>query len=315
MVRPITLGVCIVWLSVSSVAGVYNIAFDLPDQVLPFDTFGDTPASVLAPAGVYQGLNDTTVLELAGGTLVASDPDGGGAGEYSALALLAQPPGATFSGGAVARATVAGVTLEAIRDGAYPGLAVGMTMVDENGGTYFLAAIHRTQAGADYFDYALLGGVVNRNALVPGTGYYAVWELNAVTPATVLAVAPIPTGALAETEFRIDFDSGGVADFRVGGTVLLADHALGGQPDRAGLIVMSWGTPSGNPAYSGVTFGSLRASGPQVPNGGVPGLALGGVGTLAAIATLLALAGLRAIHRVRGICGIRTQGALLGLGK
>jgi hypothetical protein len=304
MVRPITLGVCIVWLSVSSGAGEYAIAFDLPDQALPFDTFGDPPASVLAPAGVYQGLSDTTVLELAGGNLVAGNPDGGGAGEYSALALLAEPPGATFSGGAVARSSVAGATLEAVRDGAYPGLAIGMTMVDENGGTYFLAAINRTQAGADYFDNALVGGVVNRNALVPGTGYYAVWELNAVTPGTVLAVAPIPAGTLAETEFRIDFDSGGGADFRVGGTILLADHALGGQPDRAGLIVMSWGTMSGNPAYSGVTFGTLRASGPQVPDGGVPGLAVGGIWTLSAMATFVALAFVRALRRVHGISAI-----------
>lgn len=277
--------------------GSYNSYFDFPDQVLPFDDFGDPPASVLAPAGVYRGLMDNTVLELREGYLVASDPDGGNAGEYSALAVVAQPVGSTFAGGAMVHATVSGITLENIRDGVHPGVAAGITIVDEDGGTYFLAAINRTQAGPDYFDTIAVGGVANRSQLVPGTGYIAVWEINAATPASVIASTPIPSGILPDTEFGIAFSPAGIADFYVNQAPLLLGHALAAQPDRAGLVVMNWGAATGNLPYQDVSFGAFSASGDEVPDGGVPGIPLGAwvVGVLTA--ALLAGAAAQMRHR------------------
>jgi hypothetical protein len=269
MLGRAVLSVSFLCLAHSAWAGTYNISFDLADQVLPFDVFGNPPASVLAPAGVYQGFSDDTVMQILGGNLVASDPTGGVVGEYSALALVAEPPASAFIGGAVARCTIAGSTIADVRDGVYPGLAIGMTMVDTGANTYYFAAINRTTAGADYFDNITAGGATNKNLLTPGTGYIAVWETIFPATATVLAVQPIPAGAIADTEFRIGFDAAGIASFSVNGSPLLSNHALSAQPDRVGLVAMSWGTPNGNPAYSGVTFGSLTASGDGVPSGGV----------------------------------------------
>lgn len=285
-------------------AGSYNVYFDFPNQLLPFDTFGLAPASVLAPAGVYRGPSDTTVLELYDGLLLASDPDGGAAGEYSALAILAQPFGSVFAGGLVAQATVSGVTLENIRDGIYPGLAVGMTVVDHNGGTYLLAAINRTDAGPDYFDNLPGGGVAGRAQLTPGTGYFAMWEIAALTPGTVVASAPIPAGVLGDMVFRINVNAAGVASFYVDDAPIATGHALGGQPDRAGLVVMSWGAPAGNPPYQEVAFGAFQASGPEVPDGGVPGIPMGAwMTTFLTLALLVGTA--RELHRRHALVPVR----------
>ncbi|MBI5093104.1 MAG: hypothetical protein HZB26_11780 [Candidatus Hydrogenedentes bacterium] len=274
-------------------AGTYNISFNLPDQILPFDIFGNPPATVLAPAGVYQGLSDDTVLQILGGNLVASDPTGGAAGEYSALALTAGPPTNAFTGGATFRCRIAGTAIAAVRDGAYPGLAIGTTMVDTASATYMFAAINRTTAGADYFDNITVGGVVNRGLLTPGTGYFAVWELNALSNATVLAVQPIPAGAIGDTEFRIDFNASASATFLLNGAAILTNHQLAAQPDRAGMVVMSWGTPAGNPPYGGVTLGNLHAEGPEIPDGGVPDLPASSPISLALLAMLIAAAAWR----------------------
>lgn len=265
---------CVVCFLTTSYAGSYNIYFDIPDQILPFDTFGDPPASVLAPAGVYRGLSDNTVLELSNGLLSASDPDGGAAGEYSALAISAQPFGSVFASGAVVRGTVSGVTLENVRGGVYPGLAVGMTVVDADGHTYFLAAINRTDDGPDYFEN-LPGGLANRGQLVPGTGYFAAWELAGTPPGSVIGSTPIPAGLLDDTEFRISFNASGLASFYVNDAPIATAHQLAAQPDRAGLVVMSWGLPTNNPPYQEVMFGAMHASGPEVPDGGVPGIPMG----------------------------------------
>ena len=277
-------------------AGTYTISFDLADQVLPFDIFGNPPATVLAPAGLYQGLPDDTVAQILGGNLVLSDPSGGNAGEYTALALVAGPPTNAFIGGAIARCTVGGPTIADIQDGNYPGLAVGLTMVDTGANTYYLAAINRTTAGADFFDNIALGGAVNEGLLVPGTGYFAVWETIVASTATVLAVQPIPAGAIADTDFRISFDAGANATFYINGSPILSNHALAAQPDRVGLLAMSWGTPSGNPAYAGVTFGALNAAGDEVPDGGIADVpATGRIALLALGVSVLAL----------GVCAAR----------
>lgn len=282
--------------AVGACAGTYNIYFDASDQLLSFDQFGELPATVLAPAGVYRGPSDTTIIEIRDAELVISDPDGGNAGEYGAVAIVAQPLGSTFSGGLTARGVVSGVTLENVRDGVYPGLAVGMTMIDASGGTYFFAAINRTESGSDYFDHVLVGGVENRDVLTAGQGYYAVWELNAATPGRVIAAAPIPAGILPDVEFRITVSTAGVASFQVNHASLVTGHALAADPDRAGLVVMNWGTPTGNTPYQNVTFSAYHASGQGVPDGGVPGIPMGAWATTA---LALALSGGGALRRQR----------------
>ncbi|NUM55108.1 MAG: hypothetical protein HUU46_15800 [Candidatus Hydrogenedentes bacterium] len=296
--RTIAIAVLSIAAASTAGAGTYYVPFDLPDQVLPFDVFGNPPATVLAPAGVYQGTSDDTVMEIAGGNLVASDPTGGNVGEYSALALVAGPPDNQFTGGAIVRATILGATLEAVRDGLLPGVAVGITLVDTADNTYFLAAINRTTAGTDYFDNAVLGGLVNENLLTPGTGYFAVWQAGPGVTSAVVAVTPISAGALPDTELRVDFDASAVADFAVNGIALQSGHALDAQPDRAGIVVMSWGRPTGNPSYSGVTFGSLRADGDEVPDGGDPvPVPASRAGFVVAMAAAIACAGLVRMKR------------------
>ena len=269
-------------------AGTYYMPFDLPDQLLPFDIFGNPPATVLAPAGVYQGSGSDTVMQILGGNLVASDPSGGIVGEYSALALVAGPPDNQFTNGATVRTTIAASTVESVRDGLLPGLAVGITLVDTDDNTYLFGLINRTTAGADYFDNITLGGMANESSLTPGTGYVAVWQAGITAAPTVLASLPIPAGALPNMQLEVAFDSSGVASYKVNGASLYAGHTLAAQPDRAGIVVMSWGPLTGNPAYSGVTFGSLREDGPEIQDGGDP-LPLPAVQPVTVAALLLAI--------------------------
>lgn len=294
MIRIIPVVLVLAVLTWPAWSGTYTMDFTLPDQVLPFDTFGFPPATVLAPAGVYKGFSDSTVIEILSGNLVASNPTGGAAREYSIVGLVPDPPATSFSGGAVVRCIITGATISGVRDGTYPGLAVGLSMVDAASGAYFFAVINRTTAGADYFDTITPGGMVNRNLLTPGTGYFAVWETNAMTTATVLAVQAIPAGSIGDTEFRIEFDSGALASYSINGTPLLSAHQLAAQPIRFGTLNMSWGTPTGNPGYTGVTFSRFRASGPEVPDGGIaalPALGLVAIGVLACL--VLSLGSLR----------------------
>ena len=83
--------------------------------------------------------------------------------------------------------------------------------------------------------------------------------------------------------------------------MFVAHAAYAAQPNRAGVVVMSWGETNGNPAYSGVTFGTLQAVGPEVENGGDP-VPIPAMGTVAVIslAILIVWLGLRRSRRNPG---------------
>lgn len=280
-------------------AGTYYMPFDLPDQVLAYDSFPGTPATVLAPAGVYQGASDDTVTQLLGGDLVFSDPTGGASFEYASIALTAGAPTNDFDGGAILRATIAGSTLEAIRDDAAPGLAVGLLFVDNDDNSYFFAAVNRTTAGSDRFN-SPGPGLANNSLLTQGTGYYAVWQVGITAAPSVIAATPIPAGTLGNTQLEFSFDSSNVATYAVNGIALHTGHALAETPNRGGILVMQWGTSSGNPAYSNIRFTSMRADGDEVGDGGDPvPLPAAGVAGLLGIAALMAGYGLQRLRLVR----------------
>jgi hypothetical protein len=293
---PVTFGVA---LALTAQAGTYYMPFDLPDQVLPYDPFPGTPSTVLAPAGVYQGASDDTVTQLLGGDLVLSDPTGGASFEYASVALSAGPPTNDFDGGAVLRATIAGSTLEAIRDYAAPGLAVGLLFVDNDDNSYFFAAVNRTTAGADRFN-SPGPGLANNSLLTPGTGYFAVWQLGLTAAPSVIAAAPIPAGTLGNTQLEFSFDSSNVANYAVNGIALHTGHALAETPNRGGILVMQWGTSSGNLAYSNIRFTSMRADGDEVGDGGDPvPLPGAGIAGLIGCVALVTGYGIRRLRLVR----------------
>jgi hypothetical protein len=185
-------------------AGTYSTGFAFPNQSLTFDQ-GPPGMTVLAPAVTWRGiLGDDTTLALFNNDLVAGDPTGGSAAEYSVLALHVEPPNTRFASGTL-RVTVAGETIRRVRDGELPGVAVGLARVDSvSGATYFFAAINRTTAGPnDYFNnIAELNA--SATALPPkGIGHFAVWEV-ATAAGGVKAAQPIPAGPLSDCEFRID---------------------------------------------------------------------------------------------------------------
>ena len=256
-------------------------------------------STVLAPAGVYQGMSDDTVTQLLGGDLVFSDPTGGASFEYASIALAAGPPTNDFDGGAVLRATIAGSTLEAIRDDAAPGLAVGLLFVDNDDNSYFFAAVNRTTVGADRFN-SPGPGLANNSLLTPGTGYFAVWQVGITAAPSVIAAAPIPAGTLGNTQLEFSFNNSNVATYAVNGIALHTGHALTETPNRGGILVMQWGTSSGNPAYSNIRFTSMRVDGDEVGDGGDPlPLPAAGLAGMFACAVLVAGYGLHRLRLVR----------------
>lgn len=271
--RSLCIVLAVFAMATGAYAGTYYFPSSLPDQVLVYDTFPGPPTGVLAPAGVYKDPLGNMIPELVGGNLVVNNPDGGIRGEYSTVSIFAAPPGNVFSS-AVLSVQVSGATVADVRDGNLPGLAVGAAIRDSNFNNTLFVALNRTTAGADYFDQSVSGGVPNIELLTPGTGYITViqtgFESGVGTTAEILGAIPIPEGALADTEFRVSFDEYGVANFYWHNTPIVNGYTLPGQPDGAGTIVMQLGTINGNPAFSDVTFGIVRADGDEVVDGGDP---------------------------------------------
>lgn len=242
--------------------GTYDTDFDYDDQELVTSSV----KTVLGPAFTErkddQGKSPDYTLSIKDGDLVIADTDGGSRWE-SAMVKLNPDRAASFSDGYTAEVTVAGSTIEAIRDGTIAeGLAVGMS---NSGGSndplYCFAALRRPK-GADVFDIIFPGSDMDEQV-----GYYTVWQISG-SGHTLHAFKPIRDGTLGDVTFKVVVDSGKTADFYVNDIPLIEDISLGDTcMDMVGMMVQQWGVKEGNAPFSGVAIKHFKVTGLAVPNG------------------------------------------------
>jgi len=252
--------------------GTYDTDFDYADQTLA----NNSVKTVLGPAFTMyrdaQCAKATMTMATLGADLVIADPDGGCRWEMARLSLNSERA-ASFSEGYTAEVTVAGSTIESVRDGTIAeGLAVGMNTSGGSTDPLLCFAALRRPEGEDVFDV-----IFPDSDMQEQVGYYAIWKVLS-SEHTLYAFRPITAGSLEDVTFKVVVDSGKTAAFYVNDVPLVEAVNLGGTcMDTVGIVAQQWGLTTGNPPFSGVIIKHFAASGLAMPSG--PGNPASSAGT------------------------------------
>ena len=245
-------------------AGTYTTDFNFGDQTLAKEALGGPGATVLAPGVCFVNGGAGLTLAIQSEDLVISHTDNHAFPEWGILRILPAAPATTFASGATGEVTVAGSTIEAIRDGTVVGPVVGIAAMNDNNNPILYAAAVRRPAGSDAFNFF---GIDPGSA---GVGYYVALQVGGSGNA-VLGVTPIPAGTLSDVVFKIVLDGSANASFYVNGAPL-AEGVATGAPQVAviGAVSQQWGLlTADNPPYS-ATFKSFTVTGNEVPGPPTP---------------------------------------------